>query len=486
MNRKQGFAATAAGLAIGAAWTLSSGIIFGQSRQSVEVPKFQYDPTFPQPLPEKWAIGAIGGMAVDSHDHVWVLHRPTPLQRNERFAGAALTPPRAECCVPAPPVLEFDADGKLLNSWGGPGQGYEWPSTEHGIFVDAKDNVWLAGSGEKDDQVLKFTTAGKFLAQFGHQGKSGGSADTANLGGPANLTVDSVNNELYVADGYRNRRVIVIDTETLTYKRMWGGYGNKPDDKDLGPYKPDAPPVQQFRLPHNVALSKDGLVYVADRVNDRIQVFRTDGTFVREGFIAPKTLLAGSASGLAFSPDQRFLYVIDGANHHVWILLRETLEVVDRIGQQGIFGGSLNVPHALAVDSKATSTSAKTSTAGASSGSCTREWARRPAALFRPRNRSVAQPCRAECRPFSQADRCLSTAKYQGPRGEKRRADVIGNAVHVMRITTGEVEETPPESGRTRSGRAAAKARARALTGQQRPEIALKASAARWSKKRKD
>src|SRR5207249_9483833 len=153
-------------------------------------------------------------------------------------------------------------------------------------------------------------------------------------------------------DGYKNRRVIVIDTERLTFKRMWGAYGNKPDDKDLGPYNPDSPPVQQFRLPHNVALSKDGFVYVADRPNDRIQVFKRDGTFVREGFVAPRTLLAGSASGLAFSPDQRFLYVIDGANHHVWILLRQTLQVVDHIGQQGIFGGSLNVPHALAVDSK--------------------------------------------------------------------------------------------------------------------------------------
>ena len=157
-----------------------------------QVPKFQYDPTFPQPLPEKWAIGAIGGMAVDSHDHIWVLHRPGPLQKNERFGGAAMTPPRADCCIPAPPVLEFDQDGKLLASWGGPGQGYEWPSTEHGIFVDAKDNVWLGGNGEKDDQVLKFTTQGKFLAQFGHRGKSGGSSDTQNLGGPANLTVDSV------------------------------------------------------------------------------------------------------------------------------------------------------------------------------------------------------------------------------------------------------------------------------------------------------
>ena len=134
---------------------------------------------------------------------------------------------------------------------------------------------------------------------------------------------------------------------------MWGAYGNKPDGKQPWPcHNPDAPPVQQFRLPHNVALSKDGLVYVADRVNDRIQVFKKDGTFVQEGFVASRTLLAGSASGLAFSPDQRFLYVIDGANHHVWILQRETLQVVDHFGQQGIFGGSLNVPHALAVDSK--------------------------------------------------------------------------------------------------------------------------------------
>ena len=343
---------SAIGFALGTTWMLNCGAVFGQAPQLVQVPKFQYDPSFPQPLPEKWAIGAIGGMAVDSHDHIWVLHRPAPLQKNERFAGAAMTPPRAECCIPAPPVLAFDQDGKLLAAWGGPGEGYDWPSTEHGIFVDANDNVWLAGSGDKDDQVLKFTAQGKFLAQFGHRGKSGGSSDTANLGGPANLTVDSANNELYVADGYRNRRVVVIDTRTLAFKRMWGAYGNKPDDKNLGAYNPDAPLVPQFRLPHNVALSKDGLVYVADRVNDRIQVFDRDGTFKREAFVAPRTLLAGSTSGLALSPDQRFLYVIDGANHHVWILLRDTLEVVDRIGQQGIFGGSLNVPHALAADSK--------------------------------------------------------------------------------------------------------------------------------------
>src|SRR5215475_4051093 len=157
MNRKQVFAATAIGLALGTAWTLSSAVVLAQTQSTIQVPKFQYDPSFPQPLPEKWAIGAIGGMAVDSQDRIWVLHRPSPLQKNERFAGAGMTPPKADCCIPAPPVLALDQDGKLVASWGGPGQGYEWPSIEHGIFVDAKDNVWLAGSGEKDDQVLKFT-----------------------------------------------------------------------------------------------------------------------------------------------------------------------------------------------------------------------------------------------------------------------------------------------------------------------------------------
>lgn len=338
-------AAVAAGLAI----VVAEG---AQNPSNVRVPTFQYDPTFPQPLPPQWAIGAIGGMAVDGRGHIWVLHRPAPLEANERFSGADDMPPKAECCIPAPPVLEFDQDGRLVSSWGGPGAGYEWPQIEHGIVVDHKDHVWIGGSGAKDAHVLKFTRQGKFVAQFGRQGRGKGSADRENLGGPANLTVDPAANELYVADGYRNRRVVVLDIDTLAVKRLWGAYGNAPDDTDLGPYDPDAPPARQFRLPHNVAVSKDGFVYVADRPNDRIQVFRTDGTFVREGFIARRTLLAGSASGLAFSPDQRFLYVIDGANHHVWILRRDTLDVVDRIGQQGIFGGSLNVPHALAADSR--------------------------------------------------------------------------------------------------------------------------------------
>ena len=322
--------------------------------QTVQVPIFEYDPTFPKPLPETWAIGPIGGMAVDREDHLFVVQRPGGLLTNERFSGADDTPPKAECCIPAPPVLEFDQNGTLVRSWGGPGSGYDWPQSEHGVFVDHKDIVWLAGNGAKDHQILKFTKQGKFLQQFGKPGMSKGSADTSNMRGPANLAVDPANNEVFVADGYGNRRVIVLDGDTFAFKRMWGAYGNRPDDADPGPFNPDAPVAQQFRLPHNISVSRDGHVYVADRPNNRIQVFRKDGTFVKESFIARRTLLVGAASGFALSPDpgQRFLYMIDGANHRVWILNRETLHVIARFGQQGLWGGYLNVPHAIAVDSK--------------------------------------------------------------------------------------------------------------------------------------
>jgi DNA-binding beta-propeller fold protein YncE len=322
--------------------------------QTVQVPIFVYDPTFPKPLPENWAIGAIGGMAVDRQDHVYVAQRPSSLRGNERFTGAGDTPAKADCCVPAPPILEFDQTGKLIHSWGGPGQGYDWPQIEHGLFVDQKDQVWVGGNGENDAHLLKFTRDGKFLQQFGKPGARGGSGDTKNLGQPANLTVDPVSNEVYVADGYRNRRVIVLDADTFAFKRMWGAYGNKPDDAPLGPYNPDAPPAQQFRLPHNIAISRDGFVYVADRPNNRIQVFTKDGTFVKEAFISKRTLLQGAASGFALSSDprQRFLYMIDGANHHVWIIERQSLRVIARFGQQGLWGGFLNVPHAITVDSR--------------------------------------------------------------------------------------------------------------------------------------
>ena len=329
-------------------------VVVATNAQSVQVPIYEYDPTFPKPMPENWAIGAIGGIAVDRQDHIYIAQRPSSLRGNERFTGAGDTPPKAECCIPAPPILELDQTGTLVRSWGGPGRGYDWPQIEHGLFVDHKDTVWIAGNGENDAHLLKFTREGKFLQQFGKPGARGGSADTKNLGQPANLTVDPASNEVYVADGYRNRRVIVLDADTFAFKRMWGAYGNTPDDTPLGPFNPDAPPAPQFRLPHNIAISRDGFVYVADRSNNRIQVFRKDGTYVNEVFVARRTLLLGAASGFALStdPQQRFLYMIDGANHHVWIIERATLKIVARFGQQGLWGGFLNVPHAIAVDSR--------------------------------------------------------------------------------------------------------------------------------------
>jgi DNA-binding beta-propeller fold protein YncE len=319
-----------------------------------KAPIFEFDPTWPKPLPETWAIGPVVGASVDSHDHIWIVHRVSALVQNDRYTAAARKPPIAECCVPAPAVLEFDQAGNLISSWGGPGSGYEWPQSEHGIFVDHKDNVWLAGNGRKDAQILKFTRQGKFLQQFGHQGKSTGNADTQNFGQAADIKVDPMSNEAYIADGYGNRRVIVIDGDTGAFKRMWGAYGHRPDDANIGNYDPDAPPAQQFRTPHAVAISKDGLVYVADRSNDRVQVFKKDGSFVKEVSISARTRLSGSASGVAFStdPQQRFLYVLDGANHRVWILLRDSLQTVGRFGRHGHWAGQLDVPHNMAVDTK--------------------------------------------------------------------------------------------------------------------------------------
>jgi hypothetical protein len=332
---------------------------------AVEVPTFTVDPMWPKPLPNRWLVGAVAGVAVDARDHVWIVHRPSTLQPNEtRSIWRA-----------APPVLEFDLDGNLLSSWGGAGAGYEWPDLEHGIYVDADDNVWLGGGGEKDAQILKFTRQGKFLLQIGRKGMGGGSNDTANLGGTANMTIDGAANELYVADGYVNHRVIVFDATTGAYKRHWGAYGKKPDDNYFAQagerlpspfsgavqhenrpsnYDPDGPPPPQFRIVHAVRIARDGLVYVCDRTNDRLQVFRKDGTFVKEAFVAPKTLGSGSVWDIAFSTDpaQSFLIVNDGTNQQIWILQRDTLQVVSAFGQAGRWAGQFYGAHVMAADSK--------------------------------------------------------------------------------------------------------------------------------------
>ncbi len=346
-----GLVAVLAGLGVGQA--LLDHAVAAQAGRTVEAPMFEVDPLWPKPLPNHWLIGSSIGVSVDAQDHVWIIHRPDTLVRNE--VAAAASPPTAECCFAAPPVLEFDAAGNLVNHWGGPGQGFEWPESNHGVTVDYKSNVWIGGNGQKDAQVLKFTRDGKFLLQIGHQGKNGGSNDLANLGRPAKIFVDQGANEAYIADGYGNKRVIVYDADSGQYKRHWGAYGNKPDDTNAGPYNPSAPPPQQFRSPvHCSEISVDNLVYVCDRVNDRVQVFQKNGKFVKEVFVAKNTLASGSTWDIAFSKDpaQRFIYLADGSNEKVYILERESLELLTSFGDGGRQPGQFFGVHSLAVDSK--------------------------------------------------------------------------------------------------------------------------------------
>jgi DNA-binding beta-propeller fold protein YncE len=340
----------------GAAAFLARPVNAQASRQ--QVPRFEPDPLWSQALPNKWVTGQVGGVAVDSHDNVWVFHREATIPDGEK--AASLTPPQAECCIPAPAVLEFAPDGKFLQAWGGPGAGYEWPTTQHGIFVDYKDNVWLSGSAKEDNQILKFTNKGKFLMQIGHSGKNRGSNDTANLGGPAGLFVYQRTNELFVADGYFNHRVIVFDADTGAYKRHWGAYGKKPEDDYKFPPRAQlvqGPPPPQFNNPvHAVLVSNDEIVYVADRTNNRLQVFKLDGTFIKEVFIARNTLQAeGTVHHFAMSPDkdQTFLYVLDGSNKAIRVLNRRTLEIVSNIGgHAGHNAREFFHAHSFAADSK--------------------------------------------------------------------------------------------------------------------------------------
>ena len=274
--------------------------------------------------------------------------------------GATTNPPGGACCMPAPPVLEFDNAGNYIQGWGGPGVGYEWPLDldEHGIFVDYQDNIWICSGGGAnsavESQILKFTRTGKFIMQIGHRGKGQGSNDTANLGEAADVYVYPKTNEVFVADGYRNRRVIVFDATTGAYKRHWGAYGNRPDDtvpRTPNPTK-GAP---QFNTVHHLRLSQDGLVYVADRRNDRVQVFTIDGKFVKEVFIAPETKVGtGTVFSISFSADkdQRYMYVVDLSNAVVWTLNRETLEVLGSFGRMGQYAGMFMRPHNSATDSK--------------------------------------------------------------------------------------------------------------------------------------
>jgi DNA-binding beta-propeller fold protein YncE len=330
-----------------------AGLLLAASSVSAQtVPQFQVDAAWPKPLPNNWLFGQVGSIAVDSNDHVWVLQRPRSLSDDEK--GATLKPPRNKCCAPAPSVMEFDAEGNFIQGWGHP-ETKPWVGNEHGIFVDKSGSVWLAGNGNEDSAIYKFSRDGKHQLTIGVAGPTGGSNDTTKLGRPATLEVDEDAKELFVADGYGNRRVIVFDANTGAFKRYWGAYGKKPSDDKQAAYSPDAPVSQQFANPvHCATLSRDGHVYVCDRTNNRIQVFKKDGTFVSEWFYDKPTLGAGSTWGLAMWPDanQTWLLNNDGENNLVRILRRSDGQVVGSFGRSGRQAGQFHWIHALAVDSK--------------------------------------------------------------------------------------------------------------------------------------
>lgn len=316
------------------------------------VPQFEFDPSWPkQPFPNYEILGNVIGLAIDGRDHIWVLSRHQTVTEQEQ--GAALTVPGALCCRPAKPVVEIDRAGTVIQEWGGPEAGRTWVSMEHGIFVDRDDHVWIGSP--QDSFLMKLTRDGRFLMSIGEPGhKEPTSSNPKILGGPAPW-VDSKTNELYVADGYRNRRVIVFDAGNGSFKRMWGAYGKAPDDSVPWKFNPegtDRTPSSQFQTTTGVVVSQDGLVYVSDRSNNRIQVFKTDGTFVREVFIEPKTP-RGTIHQLALSADaeQRFIYAADPRDMRIWILRRRGLEVLSWFGYGGHQAGGFVSPACVVVDS---------------------------------------------------------------------------------------------------------------------------------------
>jgi hypothetical protein len=323
-----------------------------QSRTPAQAPIFEVDPYWPKPLPNHWVLGSTIGLSVDAQDHVWIIHRPQTVEDN--FKAAEFNPPIGVCCKVAPPVLEFDAAGNVVGQWGGPGQGYEWPESNHGITVDHKGNVWIGGNGNTDTHILKFDKTGKFLLQLGKKGVHNGSNDLQNFWRPAKIVADRTANEVYIADGYGNRRVIVLDGDTGKYKRHWGAYGNKPDDVQVPAYTPTAPPSKHFNTVHCANVSNDGFVYVCDRVNDRVQVFRKDGSFVKEAFFDKNTLRSGSVWDMTFSrdPQQTYLYIANGVDEKISIVLRSSLEVLTTFGDGGRQPGQFFGVHNLDTDSR--------------------------------------------------------------------------------------------------------------------------------------
>jgi len=337
---------------------------------SVMAPRFEVDPMWPKPLPNHWILGNAIGVGVDSNDHIWIVHRQASLEAMENYAAA--NPPGPKRREGVQVGLRLEQLGDALGVEAQVGEDLRVGAEEDGGAAAARGagaGAGRAGAGRgtpapegqptpgyfNDNMILKFTQSGKFLMQIGRPGQSKGSNDVENLKGAAKMYVDPKTDELYVADGYGNHRVIVFDAETGKYKRHWGAYGHKPDDTPLGRYDPAEAPAQQFRNPvHCAELSHDGLLYVCDRPNDRIQVFKPDGTFVKEVFIAKNTLGDGSVWDIAFSkdPQQKYIYLADGSNEKVYIIARESMEILTSFGDGGRQPGEFYAVHSIATDSK--------------------------------------------------------------------------------------------------------------------------------------
>jgi DNA-binding beta-propeller fold protein YncE len=345
--------------------------------QGMMAPKFVVDPYWPKPLPNHWVLGMSIGVWVDNNDHIWMVHRDNTVDRTI----LQLKNHQGSCCQPAPPVLAFDEAGNNIHAWGGhvDGAPYQWPESNHGITVDGKGNVWIGGNGGPDSQILKFTQDGKFLMQIGKSGaraKAGAAADANaegarngfaansndpdNFGRVAKIFIDNKANEAYIADGYLNHRVAVLDADTGKMKRWWGAYGQNPVDDTVQPrYTPDGPHDRAhenfFRNPvHCADMSVDRLIYVCDRVNDRMQVFTPEGKFVKEMYYQTDTLTDGSVWDIAFSkdPQQKYIFMADGVAEHVVVIDRQTLTPIYTFGDGGNSAGEFHGVHSIAIDSK--------------------------------------------------------------------------------------------------------------------------------------
>ncbi|MCX7282338.1 MAG: hypothetical protein NTX21_12605 [Alphaproteobacteria bacterium] len=315
-------------------------------------PHYRADASWPQELPNKWIMGQVGGMAIDAQDHIWVLQRPKSAAAD---LLAAQTPPHGDCCVTTPALLEFDTKGALIKSWTASDFKGPWPASEHALWIDKSGNIWISGNGGSDHQVVKYSPDGQLRMQIGHSGDMPrNNQDTSVLGRVADIFVDDAAHEVYFADGYLNTRVVVYDSENGSFKRGWGAYGAPLDQ--LSNADDQAPPDQAAKAFNNVhcaRMSKDGLIYVCDRHNNRIQVFTREGKFQKEFPVHPATLNAGSATTIIFSNDakQNTMLVADFTNNVIEVLRRSDGDEVGVIGHSGRNAGQFHGVHQLVQDS---------------------------------------------------------------------------------------------------------------------------------------